>query len=148
MVSVEQYSGEHYEDVKLLWEQAFPDDPPWNRADVVIPAKLASQPELFLVALDNRRVVGAALAGYDGHRGWLYSVSVVSDYCRTGIGSQLVRAIEARLEAMGCRKVNLQIRSLNMSLLTFYHSLGYQTDDRISMGRRLPQGRLSVDGLR
>lgn len=148
MVSVEQYSNEHYEDVELLWEQAFPDDPPWNRAGVVIPAKLASQPELFLVALDNQRVVGAALAGYDGHRGWLYSVSVVSDYCRMGIGSQLVRAIEARLEAMGCRKVNLQIRSLNMSLLTFYHSLGYQTDDRISMGRRLPQGRLSVDGLR
>ncbi|MGI4810016.1 MAG: GNAT family acetyltransferase, partial [Janthinobacterium lividum] len=121
----------------LLWEETFPDDPPWNRAEVVIPAKIASQPELLLVALDNDRVVGATLAGYDGHRGWLYSVAVGGNHCRKGIGSQLVRAMEARLEAMGCRKVNLQVLSLNMSLLAFYHSLGYRTDDRISMGRRL-----------
>jgi hypothetical protein len=76
------YSSEHSEGVKALWQQAFPDDPPWNAADVSIPAKLAMQPELFLVALDGDLVVGSTIAGYDGHRGWLYAAAVLNSHCR------------------------------------------------------------------
>lgn len=137
MPLIKTYRDEHFAGVKELWENSFPDDPPWNRAEVVIPAKLADQPDLFLVAINGTAVVGAALAGYDGHRGWLYSVAVSQAHCRQGIGSMLVRAMEDRLKKRGCKKINLQILALNMSLLTFYHALGYNTEDRISMGKRL-----------
>jgi ribosomal protein S18 acetylase RimI-like enzyme len=136
-LKVEQYRGSHFAGVKALWENAFPDDPPWNRAEVVIPAKMAAQPELFLVAVDGDMVIGAALAGYDGHRGWFYSVAVAPNYCRRGVATGLVRDMEERLRQKGCRKINLQVRSLNLALVMFYHSLGYRTEDRISMGRRL-----------
>ena len=63
---VECYSPEYFQGVEFLWQEAFPDDPPWNKAEVAIPAKLAVQPELFLVALDGDQVIGSIMAGMTG----------------------------------------------------------------------------------
>src|SRR5579864_8416124 len=104
------YSDRHFEGVAALWREAFPDDPSWNAAEIAIPAKLVMQPDLLLVALTEDRVIGSVMAGYDGHRGWLYSVAVSKRFQRQGIGRALVREAELRLIALGARKINLQIR--------------------------------------
>jgi ribosomal protein S18 acetylase RimI-like enzyme len=44
---------------------------------------------------------------------------------------------EQVLEALGCPKVNLQIRATNLAAVRFYEALGYSADDVISLGRRL-----------
>lgn len=131
------YAPAHFTSVKTLWEDAFPGDPPWNRAEVSIPAKLAVQPELFLVALAGGQVVGSVMAGYDGHRGWLYSVAVLTSHRREGVGAALVRAAEERLEALGCAKINLQIRDGNEAVAGFYERLGYVVEKRINMSKRV-----------
>ena len=131
------YTESHFGGVKHLWLEAFPGDPPWNQAEVAIPAKMAIQRELFLVAADEDEIVGSIMAGYDGHRGWLYAVAVSKDHQRRGIGTALVREAEARLEALGCHKINLQIRASNSAVEAFYRYLGYGTEDRISMGKRI-----------
>lgn len=77
------------------------------------------------------------MAGYDGHRGWLYALAVSDGHRRLGVGSALVREVEARLAALGCRKINLQIRATNIQVQAFYDRLGYGTEDRVSMGKRL-----------
>jgi len=136
--AVETYNDRHFEGVKALWEEAFPNDPPQNRAEVAIPAKLAVQCELLLVALDGDRVVGTAMAGYDGHRGWLYSIAVKRSHRRAGIGTLLVREAERRLAQLGCIKVNLQVRAENAAVASFYRTLGYALEERVSMGKRLP----------
>jgi len=136
--TIESYRSEHFDGVRTLWEEAFPNDPPHNRAEVAIPAKLAVQPDLLLVALDDRQIVGTAMAGYDGHRGWLYSVAVRQSHRRAGIGGLLVREAEHRLTRLGCAKVNLQVRAENAAVAAFYRSLGYEVEERISMGKRLP----------
>ncbi len=123
--------------MSALWREAFPNDPPWNAAEVSIPAKLAVQPDLFLVAVDKGVVTGSIMAGYDGHRGWLYAVSVLAAHRRRGIGEQLVRAAEAKLAALGCTKINLQVRAANSAVAGFYERLGYSTEEIISMGKRL-----------
>ena len=134
---IETYRSEHFDGVRALWLEAFPDDPPHNRAEVAIPAKLAVQPELLLVAVDGGAVVGTAMAGYDGHRGWLYSVAVRQTHRRAGIGTLLVREAERRLAQLGCGKVNLQVRAENAAVTTFYRALGYEVEERVSMGKRL-----------
>ena len=136
------YGSAYFEGVKTLWQEAFPDDPPWNKAEVAIPAKLAVQPELFLVALDGDLVIGSIMAGYDGHRGWLYAVAVLNARRRQGVGAALVRAAEDRLRSMGCSKINLQVRATNAIVIEFYKRLGYIIEERTSMGKRvasLPQ---------
>jgi len=131
------YSHEHFDGIDALWREAFPNDPPWNRAETAIPAKLAVQPELLLVAVSQGRVAGSAMAGYDGHRGWLYAVAVLKSHQRQGIGRALIREAERRLAALGCSKINLQVRTSNVSVSEFYARLGYAVEDRVSMGKRI-----------
>ena len=112
-VVIVTYSGEHFEGIDALWREAFPGDPPWNRAETATPAKLAIQPQLLLVAVSEGRVVGSAMAGYDGHRGWLYAVAVLKSHQRQGVGRALILEAERRLAALGCCKINLQIGMSN-----------------------------------
>jgi ribosomal protein S18 acetylase RimI-like enzyme len=136
-LSIAPYRPDQFAQVDALWRACFPDDPPHNRAEVAIPLKLATQSELFLVADDEGQVVGTAMAGWDGHRGWLYSVAVDPAHRRTGTGTALVREAEDRLAALGCTKVNLQVRGENAAVAAFYEGLGYAVEPRVSMGKRL-----------
>jgi ribosomal protein S18 acetylase RimI-like enzyme len=135
-VKIGPYQAAHYDGVRALWEDVFPNDPPWNRAEIAIPQKLAVQPELFLVAEGDGSVIGTAMAGYDGHRGWLYTIAVKPDLQRMGIGSALLAEVEQRLAAIGCGKINLQIRAGNEAVVGFYRRHGYEIEERVSMGKR------------
>jgi len=46
-------------------------------------------------------------------------------------------AIEERLLQMGCPKINIQVRSGNTGALNFFGKIGYNTEERISLGKRL-----------
>ena len=117
-----------------LWQTVFPDDPPHNQPSAVIEAKLDVD-DLIFVAESNGAIIGACMAGYDGHRGWLYAVAVDPAHRRKGIGEKLVKHAIQALRELGCIKVNLQIRSTNTEVAAFYKSLGFSVEDRLSMGR-------------
>jgi ribosomal protein S18 acetylase RimI-like enzyme len=116
-----------------LWSSVFPNDPPHNEPALVIDAKLAVD-DLIFIAEDDGKIVGACMAGYDGHRGWLYAVAVLKEYRRAGFGTELVKHALQSLKKIVCKKVNLQIRSTNKEVEAFYKSLGFAIEDRISMG--------------
>lgn len=134
-VTITAYRAEHFDGVKSLWQTSFPGDAPRNSAEISIAAKAKLHPELFLVALKKTEVVGTVMAGYDGHRGWLYRVAVAPEHRRQGIGAALVREAEARLWALGCVKINLQVTGSNAKEAGFYRRLGYAIEDRISLGK-------------
>jgi len=110
---------------------------PWNDPHLDIARKLTEQPDLFLVAVDGETLVGTAMAGFDGHRGWINYLAVALSHRRQSIGRMLMSTAEALLIERGCPKLNLQIRSTNKDVIEFYRKLGYQQDEVISMGRRL-----------
>ena len=122
--------------VVALWESAGLTRP-WNDPRKDIARKLAVQPELFLVAEDGAQVVGSVMAGYDGHRGWLYYLASDPGRRGEGIGRDLVAAAEERLLAMGCPKVQLMVRPDNAAARDFYDALGYEPFDTWSTGKRL-----------
>ncbi|NNA46286.1 GNAT family acetyltransferase [Pseudomonas lactis] len=128
---------QHRAQVIELWQQAFGYDTAHNLPSLAIDKKLTVNDGLFFVATDNNAVIGTILAGYDGHRGWLYSVAVHTDYRRHGLGSSLVRYAEQALTALGCMKINLQITGGNDAVVGFYEALGYGVEPRISMGKRI-----------
>jgi len=45
---------------------------------------------------------------------------------------------ERRLAILGCGKVNLQVRAENAAVAAFYRGLGFEVEERVSMGKRLP----------
>lgn len=110
---------------------------PWNDPHRDIARKLAVQRELFLVGEIEGVVVASAMAGYDGHRGWVNYLAVDPDHRGRGYGRLLMAEVEARLTAAGCPKLNLQVRSDNSDALGFYAALGYSVDAAVSLGKRL-----------
>jgi len=127
--------------VIALWQHAFPEyrrpDKPHRDPRLSIANKLATQPELFFVATRGDAIVGTIMAGYDGHRGWLYSLAVDSRVRRHGIGTRLVAHAESALAARGCPKVNLQVLPDKPEVIAFYDALGYRTDPVVCLGKRL-----------
>jgi ribosomal protein S18 acetylase RimI-like enzyme len=110
---------------------------PWNDPRKDIERKRAVQPELFWVATQHDRVVGTVMTGYDGHRGWVNYLAVHPDMRGQGLGTCLMREAEAHLLALGCPKLNLQVRADNAQAVAFYHRLGYAQDAVLSLGKRL-----------
>jgi len=106
----------------------------------MIDNKLKVQAELLLVGTVDGAVVAGVMAGFDGVRGWIYHLAVAPEWRRRGFATQLVRAAELGLRALGCPKVNLQVRATNSAVVAFYQSLGYQLEERLSMGRALDIG--------
>jgi ribosomal protein S18 acetylase RimI-like enzyme len=114
---------------------------PWNDPHRDIQRKLQVQPEMFLVGCLGDQIIASAMAGYDGHRGWLNYLAVSPAYRRRGIGRRMVQEAEARLRSAGCPKVNLQVRSGNAGVIEFYKKVAFQQDDVVSLGKRLePDG--------
>lgn len=110
---------------------------PWNDPHKDIARKLKVRPDLFLVAEFAGQVVATVMAGYDGHRGWLYYLGVSPRHRNSGFGRAIVAEAERLLRLEGCPKINLQIRTTNHGVIDFYRKLGFATEDVSSMGKRL-----------
>ena len=127
--------------VLTLWAQAFPEyatpGKPQRDPRLSIRNKLAMQPEFFFVGLLEERLIGTVMVGYDGHRGWMYSLAVAEDERGNGYARALVGHAERALAAIGCPKLNLQIMANKPETQAFYAKLGYQMDEVVSFGKRL-----------
>ena len=110
---------------------------PWNNPQLDIARKLTTQPELFLVGSVDAALVATVMVGFDGHRGWVNYLAVAVRHRRSAIGRALMDEAERLLTERGCPKLNLQVRSTNVDVIAFYRSLGYATDDVVSLGKRL-----------
>lgn len=116
---------------------------PWNDPRADIERALGAQPEFFLAATTaasasgDETLVGTVMAGYDGHRGWMYYLATAPSHRGTGLGRRLVREVERLLEAAGCPKAMLMVRSTNARVLGFYDELGYEQEEVLVLSKRL-----------
>src|SRR5262249_31709071 len=110
---------------------------PWNDPYKDIARKLRDSQEMFLVGEGNGHIVAATMVGYDGHRGWIYYLGVDPKFQRDGLGRAIMDEAERRLRALGCPKINLQVRTTNSGVIEFYRRLGFELDDVVSLGKRL-----------
>ena len=127
--------------VIALWRDVFPEynDPARPQRDprASIARKLAFGDGLFWLLEVDGRVLGTAMAGYDGHRGWIYSIGVAPAERRHGYGRSLLAHAENTLRALGCPKINIQVLAGNETALKFWHEVGYAADPVVGLGRRL-----------
>ena len=136
-LSVRMYRAADHDAIVRLWDRVFADDPPWNAPADLIRIKRGVQPELFFVCELDGAVVGTAVAGFDGVRGWVHKVAADPDQRRSGIASHLMAVVEDGLRSAGCPELNLQVRAGNDAAVAFYKAAGYAIEDRVSMGKRL-----------
>ena len=119
-----------------LWEKVFPGAPAHNNPARDLRTRREIPPDLFLVAVSEGEIVGTVMAGCDGQEGWVYYLGVDPAFRRKRIGTRLMKRIEARLIGMGCQELRFQIWASKVEVQAFYETLGYQAEDRLTMGKR------------
>ena len=110
---------------------------PWNDANADFRRALASGSSVILGARDGTRLIGTAMVGDDGHRGWVYYLAVATDARGAGVGRALTDAAEAWLTARDVAKIQFMVRADNTAVGGFYEHLGYPVVDVVTRGRRL-----------
>ncbi|MSP98428.1 MAG: GNAT family acetyltransferase [Betaproteobacteria bacterium] len=147
-MNIRPYLERDQDAVIVLWERCGLLRP-WNDPKKDIARKLRVQRDLFLVgttgaaahtaagAAASDTIVGSVMAGYEGHRGWINYLAVDPQLRRAGLGRALMEEAERRLRALGCAKINLQIRKDNAEATAFYAGIGFTEDQSLSFGKRL-----------
>lgn len=133
---IEDLQPEEIEEAVALWTAAGLTRP-WNDPRADIELALRSPGATVLRAQRQGRLVATAMAGSDGHRGWVYYVAVAKDCRGEGIGTAMMRAAESWLAARGVPKLHLLVRASNPGVVDFYRGLGYETSDTLMMMRWL-----------
>ena len=110
---------------------------PWNNPHSDIARKCADSPQLFFVGVTATALVATCMAGYDGHRGWIYFLAVLPAEQRAGLAARMVAQAEASLAELGCPKIDLMVRDSNTEVLAFYQSVGYRLDPVRVLSKRL-----------
>ena len=100
-----------------------------------IEKKLQRDPDLFLVAEVDGRLVGSVLGGFDGRRGMVYHLAVEQDYREQGIGADLMEELEDRLREKGCIRYYLLVTKDNEKAIRFYESHGWRRMDLYAYGK-------------
>ena len=88
--------------------------------------KITRDPELFLIAESENKIIGSVIGGYDGRRGLIYHLAVDASFRGQGIGSRLMDEVEARLRAKGCLKCYLLVIEDNHEAEAYYQNRGWQ----------------------
>ena len=135
-LEIREYQPEDENGLITLWQHCGLTRP-WNNPQLDIARKLEGQPDWLLVGVMYDRIVASVVVGYDGHRGWINYLAVAPEQQRAGIGQALMAEAEQRLRAIGCPKINLQVRVDNSEAVAFYRSIGFQQDNVLSFGKRL-----------
>lgn len=110
---------------------------PWNDPRADLARALVTPTSTVLAAVETDQLVGTAMVGHDGHRGWVYYLAVDPARRRQGMGRRLLRAGEAWLREQGAPKVQLMVRPDNAAVIGFYASLGYTDQGTVTLGRFL-----------
>jgi ribosomal protein S18 acetylase RimI-like enzyme len=127
-LKVRTFSMRDYDVVKELWVSSGLEVRPGDSREEVR-RKIRRDPELFVVAEEKGRIVGAAMGTWDGRRGWIYHLGVAQDFRRRGAGRAVVAEIEKRMARKGVPRVNATVFKRNEASKALFASLGYDPDD-------------------
>lgn len=124
-VAVREMTIEDYDPVYALWEAS--EGVGLSDADSKegIHRFLERNPGLSFVALDGDQLVGAALCGHDGRRGYIHHLSVVRSHRRQGIGKSLVGRCMYALMRIGIAKCHLFVFDENQEAIKFWNKVGW-----------------------
>ena len=110
---------------------------PWNDPEADLRRGMRGPDSTVLACVDGGRLIGTAMVGHDGHRGWVYYLAVDEGHRHRGVGRNLMQACEQWTLERDVPKLQLMVRAGNDAVLAFYEKLGYEVSDVVVLGRRL-----------
>jgi ribosomal protein S18 acetylase RimI-like enzyme len=123
-------------DVIALWQRCG-STRPWNDPAGDIALARRGEQSTVLVGKLNGVVVASVMVGHDGHRGWVYYVTVDPNRRHEGFGRAVMSAAEAWLRGRGILKLQLLVRKDNAKVHAFYQSVGYYNQETVTFAKWL-----------
>jgi ribosomal protein S18 acetylase RimI-like enzyme len=90
--------------------------------------RLRRDRNLFLIALDGKRIVGSLVGGWDGWRATMARLAVDPAYRRRRVARRLVQRVEREFRAIGATRVSCLVFDDNRRARAFWQSAGYAHD--------------------
>ncbi len=122
--------------VVALW-QASGLTRPWNDPAADIALARQGSNATVLIGRDGSSIAATVMVGHDGHRGWVYYLSVDPDLRHRGYGRVMMAAAEEWLRRRGIEKLQLLVRADNSQVKGFYQALGYSEPERVIFAKWL-----------
>jgi len=123
-------------EVTALWQRAGLTRS-WNDPEGDIALARKDNNATVLLGRKDGALVASVLVGHDGHRGWVYYVSVDPEHRGEGHGRAIMTAAEDWLRARGIAKLQLMVRGDNEKVHAFYQSIGYYDQKRVTFAKWL-----------
>jgi ribosomal protein S18 acetylase RimI-like enzyme len=138
VTSIDDLRPDEIEAAVTLWE-ACDLTRPWNDPRADIRRAFEGATSTILAHREAGRLVATVMVGADGHRGWVYYLAVAPDRRKRGLGQAMMRAAEDWILARGMPKMQLMVRIENAAAAGFYHAIGYETEERLLLAKRLKE---------
>ena len=124
-VLIEPMTIDHYNEVIALWKVS--ENVGLSSADERenIKSYLARNPAMSFVARDNGEIIGAALCGHDGRRGYLHHLAIAEHHRKKGIGRKLAERCMESLKNVGIQKCHLFVFLMNTEGKAFWGKIGW-----------------------
>jgi len=143
VMRIRGFSIEDFAAVARLWRRSGFEVRPGDSKEE-LRRKLQRDPDLFLVAEEDTKIVGTVIGAWDGRRAWIYHLAVDPGFRRMRIASKMLQEVERRMREKGVPKVNAQVYVWNTPSLNLFESLGYKKQsDLVQMGKTLGNRRAS-----
>ena len=130
-MTITEFTLAHYDDVIALWRDTpgicIRDDD----SREATARYLARNPGLSFVALIEGQLVGSALCGHDGRRGYLQHVAIKPAFRKRGIADALVNRCLSALSAAGITKAHLAVLTDNAPAIAYWSNRGWEKRDDI-----------------
>ena len=122
MIELRDAAAEDLDALLALERSCFPD--PWVRE--MFADELACPDSVFLVAVEETRLLGFVILRLAGPEGEVYNIAVAPEIRGRGIGRRLLQSALDRAERKGTRLVFLEVREGNLPAQALYRSLGFR----------------------
>jgi len=134
-IRTREFTIEHYDAAIELWRRVEGLDVAEGDDRETISRFLKQNRGLSRVALDGSTIIGAALCGHDGRRGYIYHLAVDPAYHGRGIGKQLMDECLAGLKRAGLQRANILVAKDNPRGRDFWRRNGWEDlDGAAAMG--------------
>ena len=123
-------------EVIALWQRCG-STRPWNDPAFDVALARRGDNSTVLVGRHDGALVASVMVGHDGHRGWVYYVTVDPDCRKRGYRRMVMSAAEDWLRLRGVLKLQLLVRSDNDKVHAFYEAIGYYNQHTVTFAKWL-----------
>lgn len=116
----------NYDEITCLWKRAgLPYRPEGRDSKSALTNEMRANPDFFLGAFENNRLIGVVVLSSDMRKGWVNRLAVDPGYRRRGVAKALIAKSEETFRKHGLRIFGALIEDYNKASMRLFKECGY-----------------------